>query len=77
MWSYTRMWVLVVAVALYLAIFYAITSTRPRWLFLTDGSVRPFGVEWEHTTVFPIWSLALILGIMCYLASLALMQSFL
>ena len=40
---------------------------KPKFLFNRDGSLRVFGIGYRNKTIFPIWLLSMILGILCYL----------
>lgn len=46
--------------------FGAIFWTRPLFLFKSDGSIREFGIGYRNKTIFPIWLLSLVLGILTY-----------
>jgi len=56
-----------VAVILFLIIFGVIQILRPSCFYNKDGSIREFGIGYKNKTIFPIWLLSLILGILCYL----------
>jgi hypothetical protein len=56
-----------VAVILFLIIFGLIQILRPSCFYNKDGSIREFGIGYKNKTIFPIWLLSLILGILCYL----------
>jgi uncharacterized membrane protein YozB (DUF420 family) len=55
------------SVILFLVIFTFIVATKPRFLYNSDGSIRPFGIGYKNKTIFPIWLLSLLLGVFCYL----------
>jgi hypothetical protein len=59
-----------VAVILFLIIFGVIQMTRPSCFYNKDGSIREFGIGYKNKTIFPIWLLSLLLGILCYLGVL-------
>ena len=44
-----------------------IILSNPSYLFLQDGSFRHFGIGYRNKTIFPIWLLAIILGLLSYL----------
>ena len=56
-----------VAIILFLVIFMTIQLGRPSWLYNNDGSIREFGIGYRNKTIFPIWLLSIVLGILCYL----------
>ena len=41
---------------------------KPYFLYNRDGSIRDFGIGYKNKTIFPIWLLSIVLGIVCYLA---------
>ena len=55
------------AILLFIILFGAIQTTRPGFLYNTDGSIREFGIGYKNKTIFPVWLLSLILGILSYL----------
>ena len=36
-------------------------------MFYDDGTIREFGIGYKNKTVFPVWLVAMILGILSYL----------
>ena len=50
------------------SVFVFIQMMKPVCFYNKDGSIREFGVGYKNKTIFPIWLLSLILGILCYLA---------
>ena len=52
---------------LFLILFGLIIIGNPSYLFLEDGSFRHFGIGYRNKTIFPIWLLSIILGILSYL----------
>jgi hypothetical protein len=56
-----------IAVILFLIIFSVIQLLRPSCFYNKDGSIREFGIGYKNKTIFPIWLLSLVLGILCYL----------
>jgi uncharacterized membrane protein YozB (DUF420 family) len=56
-----------VAIILFITIFSLIQLSKPVFLYNTDGSIREFGVGYKNKTIFPIWLLSIVLGIVCYL----------
>jgi hypothetical protein len=47
--------------------FGVIVMTKPSFLYNKDGSIREFGIGYKNKTIFPIWLLSIILGIISYL----------
>ena len=56
-----------VSLILFLVLYYTILVGKPDFLYNSDGSIRQFGVGYRKKTIFPIWLMSLILGILCYL----------
>ena len=56
-----------VAIILFVIIFGIIQIIKPGFLYNKDGSVKEFGIGYKNKTIFPIWLLSLVLGILCYL----------
>jgi len=55
------------AIILYLILFGLIQLLKPAFLYDNDGSLRDFGIGYRNKTILPIWLLAIILGILCYI----------
>lgn len=55
------------AIILYLILYGLIQLLKPAFLFNIDGSLRDFGIGYRNKTILPIWLLAIILGILCYI----------
>jgi hypothetical protein len=55
------------AILLFVLLFVTIHWARPSMFYLPNGAFRPFGVGYRHKTVFPLWIVAIVLGIFCYL----------
>ena len=58
------------AVFLFIVLFGIIHFIKPACFYNKNGSIREFGIGYKNKTIFPIWLLSLILGILCYLAVL-------
>jgi len=56
-----------VAIILFLVLFTTIQLGKPGFLYNTDGSIREFGIGYRNKTIFPIWLMSIVLGILCYL----------
>jgi len=65
---YIRENITLVSTILFIILFIIIQITKPNFLYNKDGSLREFGVGYKNKTIFPIWLLSIILGILCYLA---------
>jgi hypothetical protein len=68
--SFVRVHKLSIAVCIFLFLFFAIHSLKPALLYTPDGGFRQFGVGYKQKTVIPIWLVAIILAILCYLGVL-------
>ena len=58
---------LVVSILLFLVLFATIVMVYPAFLFNVDGSIRQFGIGYKNKTIFPMWLMAIVLGIFSYL----------
>jgi hypothetical protein len=58
------------AIILFTFTFGIIQLFKPSCFYNTDGSVREFGIGYKNKTIFPIWLLSLVLGILSYLSVL-------
>jgi len=65
-----------VSIVLFLVIFGVIQWSKPAFLYNTDGSIREFGIGYRNKTIFPVWLLSLVLGILCYLVVLVYVYTF-
>jgi len=65
---YIRENITLVSTILFIILFIIIQITKPNFLYNKDGSLREFGIGYKNKTIFPIWLLSIILGILCYLA---------
>jgi uncharacterized membrane protein YozB (DUF420 family) len=64
---YIRENITLVSILLFIIIFIFIQIIKPRCFYNKDGSIREFGIGYKNKTIFPIWILSIVLGIMCYL----------
>ena len=55
------------SIVLFIFLFVIIVSSKPTFLYKADGSLRPFGIGMKSKTIFPIWLMSIVLGILCYL----------
>ena len=56
------------AIVLFLILFGLLHVVKPAFLYNPQGGFREFGVGYRNKTIFPIWIVAIILAIFCYLA---------
>lgn len=56
------------AIVLYIIVFMLVQYATPSFLYNEDGSLREFGIGYSSKTVLPIWIVAIVLGILSYLA---------
>lgn len=66
--NFIRNNVTLVSIILFIAVFGIIQMIKPAFLYNIDGSIRDFGIGYKNKTIFPIWLLSIVLGIICYLA---------
>ena len=66
--NFIRNNVTLVSIILFVIIFGGIQMIKPYFLYNRDGSIRDFGIGYRNKTIFPIWLLSIVLGIICYLA---------
>lgn len=64
--SFIRKHPALTGIALFLFFFTMIIFNQPRFLYNHDGSLRCFGIGYKNKTIFPIWLLSIVLGILCY-----------
>lgn len=62
------------AVIMFLILMGIIHWIKPACIYNHSGGFRPFGIGYHHKTVFPIWLVSIILGLLCYLAVLVLLS---
>jgi hypothetical protein len=43
---------------------------KPAFLFKPDGSMREFGIGYKNKTILPLWLVAILLSMLCYLGVL-------
>jgi hypothetical protein len=60
-----------ISILLFLLFFSLIHFNKPGLLYNSNGSFREFGVGYRNKTVIPIWIVAIVLAIFCYLAVVA------
>ena len=56
------------AILLYIIVFMLVQYANPSFLYNEDGSLREFGVGYSSKTILPIWLVAILLGILSYVA---------
>ena len=65
--NFIRNNVTLVSIILFIIVFGIIQMIKPAFLYNIDGSIRDFGIGYKNKTIFPIWLLSIVLGIVCYL----------
>ena len=68
--NYIRENITIIAIFLFIFIFGSIQIVKPNCFYNRDGSIREFGIGYKNKTIFPIWLMSILLGILCYLAVL-------
>ena len=58
------------AIVLFLLLFVLFHWAKPTFAYGPDGEFRPFGVGYRNKTVVPVWTVAIALAILSYLAVL-------
>lgn len=58
---------LVYSVFLFIFLFSLVHYFKPGFLYNEEGGFRQFGLGYRHKTVIPIWLIAIVLAIFCYL----------
>ena len=66
--NYIRENATLISIIIFLFIFGLIQMLKPAFLYNKDGSIREFGIGYKNKTILPIWLLAIVLGILSYLA---------
>jgi len=56
------------AILLYVIVFMLVQYMNPAFIYNEDGSLREFGIGYSSKTVLPIWLVAIVLGILSYVA---------
>jgi hypothetical protein len=56
------------AIVLYIIVFMLVQYINPSFIYNEDGSLREFGVGYSNKTILPIWLVAIVLGILSYVA---------
>lgn len=58
------------AIVIFLFFFALFHWWKPTFAYGPDGEFRPFGVGYRNKTVLPVWTVAIALAILSYLAVL-------
>jgi hypothetical protein len=58
------------AIVLFLILFTLFHFAKPSFAYGPEGEFRQFGVGYQNKTVLPVWTVAIALAILCYLAVL-------
>lgn len=65
--SFVKKYVTAISIILFLLVFYVLHSMKPSFLYKKNGQLRVFGIGYKEKTIIPIWLLAIILPILCYI----------
>ncbi len=65
--GFVRVHKLTIAISIFLVLFSIIHVSKPALLYTPEGGFRQFGVGYKQKTVIPIWGVAIITAILCYL----------
>lgn len=57
---------LTISIILFLMVFFAFHTVKPGFAYNNEGGFRPFGLGYRSKTVIPIWLIAIVLAILCY-----------
>ena len=57
-----------ISILLFLIMFTSIHFIKPGLLYDQNGGFREFGVGYRNKTVIPIWLVAIVLSVLCYLS---------
>lgn len=68
--NYIRENITLVSIFLFIVIFVFIQVIKPVCFYNKNGTIREFGIGYKNKTIFPIWLLSFVLGIVCYLSVL-------
>ena len=66
--TFIRKNITLTAIILFIIIFSILNLVKPGFLYNANGSVRQFGVGYKNKTILPVWLVAIVLGILSYLA---------
>ena len=58
---------IMIAIIIFLLLFTLFHFMKPGFAYTEEGGFRQFGVGYRNKTVIPIWIVAIILAIFCYL----------
>jgi len=64
--SFIRVNKLNISIVLFVCLFSIIHIAKPSLLYTKEGGFRQFGVGYKQKTVVPIWIVAIMLAILCY-----------
>jgi hypothetical protein len=59
---------LMISIMVFLAIFFAIHNFKPKMIYNEHGGFRQFGIGYKQKTIVPIWIVAIVLAILCYVS---------
>jgi hypothetical protein len=64
---FLKKYVLVISIMLFLITFYILHRIKPSFLYKKNGDLRAFGIGYKEKTIIPLWLIAIILPILCYI----------
>ena len=59
--------ILGISVIIFTVVYTVLIYIKPSIMFYEDGTIREFGIGYKNKTVFPVWLVAIILGVLSYL----------
>ena len=57
---------LITSIVLFIALFSIFHMIKPGFAYNEQGGFRPFGLGYQHKTIFPAWVVAILLAIFSY-----------
>ena len=68
--TFARNNISLLSIIIFLILFILIIFIRPNIIFDKNGKPREFGLGYKNKTIFPIWLVIIIIGILSYLGVL-------
>ena len=65
---FVKKYVTAISILLFLLVFYLIHTMKPSFLYKKNGELRLFGIGYKEKTIIPVWLLAIVLPILCYIS---------
>ena len=54
------------SIFLYILVILFVIYLKPSMIFTKDGKIRPFGINNNEDTIYPLWLVSLFIAILCY-----------